>query len=641
MTVATDLLHPDIEKVFLAEVTCGEALEIWTLYSESPQLTTYSAPAVYNMVDVKEDGTSLTSRASIALVSANAGSYYYDSANDLVYVHTTLSADPHTVTIQAINKFYYGNRGKTINSQYYEPRLESAPNLSLRVETKFTGISQISGGNMTFSNGDGFYDDLANLQWDAGEVVLLLGTDRQTEMAYGDYVNVGTWLIKNWSLTDTVFSLSLSEYKVKIKKKIPLTFYDRLTYPRIDQEDIGKPIQIAYGMIMDARPALIDIASRKFKVAGHAIHEYVQVRVLDDTTNQWNIKSFETTDEANGEFTLSASDWTYNEQVAVDFKGKERSANVLMDNASDIVKDILETYLGESASTNAASFTESYNRLDGGQFLPSDDRRTYRGLGLYINEVETVEEILQQVNFSVGSYLFANSSGEFIYKVFWPSASEGLTKFTDKEIRSYSESTDNSGIFSKAKINYDRRLVREWSEFKTYEFTKSQHLHDEQSVKLTVKDTLLYDSDDAETLAERTINYEGEPLKLIKIVVTAREAMLLFPGDFVQLVYERHNIDGVYEIMEISHNLLGDTTNMVLGDAHGLKDSSGFWSNASDTLPARFANEAGYNGGAIAWNGSESDALATYKIQNYGYWTDSNGYSLTADTRTLKKSTWV
>ena len=172
MSVVTDLLHPDIQKIFLAEVTCGQQLTLWTLDTG----TTYFATAIYDVIDVKENGVSLTSRASIALVDANAGSYFFDSDNERVYVHTTGSADAHTVTIQAILRFYYANRDRKLNNQYYEPRLQSAPNLSLRIESKFTGISQISGGTFTFVNGDGFYDDLANLQWDAGFVTLKLGT---------------------------------------------------------------------------------------------------------------------------------------------------------------------------------------------------------------------------------------------------------------------------------------------------------------------------------------------------------------------------------------------------------------------------------------------------------------------------------
>jgi len=653
MTVATDLVHPDLKKILLVEVTCGQHLTRWTVDTG----TTYYATALYNIIDLEEGGASLTSRASIALVDANAGSYFYDKPNTRVYVHTTASADAHTVTLQAMLQFYYSDASIPINSQYYEPRLESVPNLSLRIEQTFGGISQISGGSLTLSNADGHFDDLADFQWDAGAVTQMLGTEvNGVVMAYGDYETMGTWLVNDWTLNDTKFTLSLSEYKVKIKKKIPFEFYDRATYPNIENEDIGRPIQIAYGVIKGAKPALINIATRTFKVAGHAIREYEQVRVLNEDTGAWEIKSFETTGLDNGTFTLSSSDWTYNQSVAVDFKGKYTSECLIMDNASDIVKDILETYLGESASTNDASFAEAFNRLDGGHFPLAADpgsgivgcpvpalpaRKTYRALGIYIWETQQVSEILEKINISVGSYLFANTAGEFIYRVFWPSRSEGLKVFDDNLIMNFSESTDNTNVFSKSRVTYDYRYTREWSEFKEFENTESQHIHDEQSLKLVEKESYLYDSDDAETLAERVINYEGKPLKKYMITVPARESLLMSPGDAVKLIYARHNLDGVYEILQISHNLKGGTSSLVLGDSHGLKDSSGFWVDASDTLPVRFANEAGYSAGSLVWNDSWSDVIATWAIQNVGYWTDSNGYASPTDSRSLRKSTWI
>lgn len=639
MTVSTDLTHPDLPKIFLAEVTAGEQLTLWTLDTG----TTYYATAIHEIVDVKEDGASLTSRASVALVNSNAGSYFYDRPNSRVYVHTTGSADAHTVTIQALDKFYFDNRGKNLNGRHYEPFLTSAPSLSLRIEPMFTGIQQISGGAMTFSNGDQYFSTtLAGLQWDAGSVVLKLGIDRNgIEMAYGDYQVVGTWLISNVTITDTVFTLALTEYKVKIKKKIPLDAYDRITYPNIEQDDEGKAIQIAYGLILDAKPRLIDVTNGTFKVAGHGITEFIQVRVKSESTGVWNIKSFDTKTEASGQFTLGSSDWTYGEEVAVDFKGKEKSAGVVMDNPSDIIKDLLETYLEESASINAASFTESYNRLHGGTIYASTDLKTFRAVGFYLDEFTPVEKKLEEINFSVGSYLFANSSGEFIYKVFWPARSEGLPELTATEIAKFDNVIDNNKIYSKARINYRRRLVREWAQFKEFEKPEFQFIHDEKSARLVVKDTLLTDRDDAEILAERTINYEGKPQKVYRLLTAGRVTLELYPGDFINVNYPKHGVDGVYEVLSVTHDLLNDSTNLIIGDSHGLADTSGFWVAASDTLPARFANDAGYGAGSLAWNLSWSDAIALWAIKNVGYVCNSNGYANASDPRSFKKSTWI
>jgi len=49
---------------------------------------------------VYEDGVILTEKTSIATVQATASTYWYDSTNDILYVHCSDDADPDTHTIQ-------------------------------------------------------------------------------------------------------------------------------------------------------------------------------------------------------------------------------------------------------------------------------------------------------------------------------------------------------------------------------------------------------------------------------------------------------------------------------------------------------------------------------------------------------------
>ncbi|MBC8181493.1 hypothetical protein H8E88_10260 [candidate division KSB1 bacterium] len=52
---------------------------------------------------VYEDGVALTEKTSIATVQATASTYWYDSTNDILYVHCSDDADPdtHTITVAA------------------------------------------------------------------------------------------------------------------------------------------------------------------------------------------------------------------------------------------------------------------------------------------------------------------------------------------------------------------------------------------------------------------------------------------------------------------------------------------------------------------------------------------------------------
>lgn len=638
MTALTDALaKPNITKVFLLEVTAGEHLKHWTLDTGS----TYYASSVHDVIDVLEDGSSLTEQASIALVRSNAGSWYYDEPNDRVYVHATAGADPYTKTLQAIVQFYFANHPKRFNNNYYASLLESVPNLSLRIERTFSGVSQISGGACVFNNSAGDFDALSDLQWDAGSVTLKLGADDTSEMAYGDYETIGKWLTLNWAKDDAKFSLALKEYKIRVKNKIPTAEYDRDTYASIREDDIGKSIPVAYGVVRDVAPALINSTTRTFKVAGHAIYSLDAVRVKNESTGAWETKTFASTDLANAEFTLSVGNFPNDDvEVAVDFIGK-KTGSIPMDNASDVIKDMLTVELGEpSANIDSTAFTNAYNALDGGSYADGT-HKTHKAIGLYIDKPLSVESIAQAINQAVGSYLFATSGGKFIYKVFEPVVGEGLTEFTTAEILSFKNDTNNRAIISKAIAHYDKRHLRKWAEYKSYEVGEKQYLHGMNTASIKEKDLPLSDDGDAEKWAQEQVNFEGEPQKAYTIVVPGRLVMTKFPGDFVRMVYARHDINDVFEVMGISHNLLADTATLNLLNNHGLGDRAGFWVSDAAVLPTRFSDLDGYGLGSLVWNDAWDPEIKKWVRQNVGYWCDDNGFASVTDPDSLNVSTWI
>lgn len=643
MSVLTDALaHPHIKRILLAEITAGEHLKFWTLNSGS----TYYATANNQVADVKEDGTSLVSRASIALVDANPGSYFYDAAADRVYVKTSGSDSPYGYTLQAIVQFYFSNHPKIFNSQLYESMLSSTPGISLRVQRKFTGIPQIGGGSIGLVNSDGFFDGLTDLQWDAGSVVVKLGVDvpGRTEMAYADYETMGSWLIQSWSKTDRSFTLSVKEHKIETKKKIPYTFYDRDTYPGILSDDIGKPIQIGYGVIKDAEPVVIHIVNRQFKVAGHAIISFDGVRVKNETTGVWDTVAFATTDTTKAEFTLGSADWAEGKKVAVDFTGKAKSGVVVMDNASDVIKDVLETYLlVPSGKIDSASFTAAYDVLDRGVDDNTTKRFSRGALGVYISKTETVESIINSIDIVIGSYIFSDSAGSFFYRIFEPKPGEGKVEFDTREIHRFREVTENKELISKINVLYNKRIVNDWSESVVIEMTEKQYLHNQPSPSSRDINAVVSDTDDARRLGQALINYEGNPERVYEISVKARLAMTLLPGDIVRVVYSRHDLDATLEVLAINHNLLSDKSTLTLGDMHGLGDRSGFWvgTPAAAKLPTRFANLTGYGTGDLDWNSAWDSEIKNWARQNVGYWVDDNGFAAPTDPDSYIPSSYV
>jgi hypothetical protein len=196
------------------------------------------------------------------------------------YVHPpagrSFTSDIFTATIPVP----CSTKAKTFRDQYWEPRLLTAPNVSLRIEENFGGIGQIGGGKMTLANTDGFFDDFDECTWDDGIVTLDYGLDLPDgEMDEADYQIVGSWRVESVERTDTRFEVTLKELKSKADTSLPSNLFAREDYPSIANDLVGKPIPFAYGRIKSAKAIVIDRTLRTFKVAAHRIRSFDGVKI--------------------------------------------------------------------------------------------------------------------------------------------------------------------------------------------------------------------------------------------------------------------------------------------------------------------------------------------------------------------------
>src|SRR3972149_3174247 len=241
MTVTSDRLAatPNSRKVVLLEMTAGKWIYFWQLAAgktytwefatgsevdtqygiiESPGLPGgmfepgwAGIPAVsfepsenqYRIVDLKENGISITEQISVDDVEANPGSWYWSQVYGKLYVHPTGSTSPYTKTLQAIVAFFFATEGRVYNGIYYEPRISSLPTLSIRVEKIFGDPGQIGAGSLTLLNGDGYFDALSGLQRDAGRAILTLGVAGVNYTESGTLDGAWTDTSEDGALTDT------------------------------------------------------------------------------------------------------------------------------------------------------------------------------------------------------------------------------------------------------------------------------------------------------------------------------------------------------------------------------------------------------------------------------------------------------
>ena len=110
---------------------------------------------------VEENGVAYTSRATATLCDNNPSSYYYDSANKTLYIHTSGSDDPSGYLILGFFNFYASTHSPlVIDGIWHEPRLglSSIPDVTLATSLYHEGGTQQSFGTIKLNNSDGFFD---------------------------------------------------------------------------------------------------------------------------------------------------------------------------------------------------------------------------------------------------------------------------------------------------------------------------------------------------------------------------------------------------------------------------------------------------------------------------------------------------
>jgi len=618
LTLEDALTSGRVKPFYLATVSVAKFLPLWTLESG----TTWQIGETDNVTDVKVNGVALTPLNSIVDVNSTAGSWFWNGTT--IYIHLSDSTDPNTSAniVNGFLTFYFSSDSTEINGRYWESRIQSFPGTSIRIEENFGGISQISGGSIKLDNEDSFFDARFNYQWDAGETTLQMGAEG---VSFNNYKILGTFLNRKKTKTDTSFTLQLKEITSRGKDVIPNTFYSRDDFPFLNEEDVGAPIQLAYGTILGGKPVAIDRNTRTFQVAGHAIKSFQGVKVLTDQT--WNTVAFVTTDLVNAQFTLSAVDWDGDQSVSVDFQGRVNPDGSLMDNASDMIKDILEQ-TGET-KIDIPSFEASKLALEVGfVFQNSNQKVNARIPSIYLFEETDVLSVVSDINKICGGYLKTTPEGFYSWTVFRAMRGADLPTFTDTEIEGFQINDKDVREVSKITVRYAERLQESRRQSLTVERVKNQYNRDEDGPVIETVDLNTNDTDIARQVVDRMLTL-GEHQSISYTFTVKWGAFLLTAGDQIHLIYERHGIDAILEVLEWKPTI-GDKSSVKLtvANLHGFDNKSGFWSLSTETTP---------EGNSLDWSSSER----TYKRQNAGHWHNANEFATNTPTDTEDYQTTI
>lgn len=546
-TFAELIQKPSSKKVVIVELDIGNLQDFWANwragcwvvnfsldYDSDPEiadafLNTLTVHEVINIGSVLSDGVQLTLVSSTAEVQSNEQSFYWDADTKDLYIHLENGDEPSLHSVNVGEVIGIANFAGTHNTQPYESRLVGLPSVSKSRDPLFYGKISFDGGNVTVDNRDGEFDRRGE-SWDifGNAARILVGFD---ELGYADFEKAFTGYIEGVRIGPENMEAQLIDRRKSLSKKIPDAVFDQTTYPNLKDENVGKTIPVGYGVMLDV-PAVCTneeesspstYAFKLFDMRYHdAINEITAVYVDGAEVTP------DSTDLVNATFELLDADYDPGDTVTVDCKGYEDMTGALIENALDIIKDLLTIYF-------PIYYTATYfntSEWETAEALAPD-------INLFVEKPTEIIELIEEISTSVFGLFIIQDNGLYTYRIY--DADREISQFISRDelLEVPVVEYDPTEVLTSTYVGYAKR----WNE------DDSPYLHDtsqEQDIfeRFKVKreetfDTLLTNSTDAQTFSDRVLALSGD-VRRIFTIRTKWQTIQREIGDFVRVdVYRR------------------------------------------------------------------------------------------------------
>lgn len=608
--------------IVLAELQPAQALGPFTLDSG----VVYRAPwprivqsdvipgGLYRRLDVvRENATPYTAVASIAACQAAAGSYFYDAAADLVYLHTTTGGTPNAFAFIGVwFTLFMSTDTVTFSDQpLYSPRITGTlPSLVAERPDMVFGVTVSAEGQLQLLNGDGLWDRLATQWiWRRKKVTFKLGG---VGLPYTEFVTVGTLRINTLQVDDELCVLGLEQLESILNRSVPIkTFGDITTYALAVEGVASLSQPWLFGIGKDCRPPLTDTSAEVYTLidinfqpdavmhvdAAYAIHKTTGARTTlapsDYTTGtgatlqMLNLTYTYTTYDIRVDVRITTQVPTFGTQVK----------NVLLNLGEDLANIDTAALLALDAS------------------LPAT-------LGVYLTEPMQAADLIHTFEQSVMAQVYINELGRWTARAWDPSAPADWT-LTQSDFSVWTPAEDLQGVLDEVRVQYDgRHASGDYSESSS---SDDQVLYGSETSDSHRVTTFLRDAGPAATLAQHLRFLKGKPANRITFVATSLLLLQARVGDVVAVTRDRGpvartgRLDGqLFEIVRLEKALAGaDGAPQVSGI---LEDFGGQTDRIFRLAPA-----------ASTWaTATDADRAV------YGFLSETNGYIDATDPLTRK-----
>lgn len=655
MTFSEWKLLPESEKIVLFEIDTAEAVPFWFCYEAG--IWAYNVKSgKYNVTATFQDGsfcygpfqeadtgnygdnyitkqvksftvdaTQYTEVTTMANLRSTNQSFYY--AGEIIYVHFDGFATPYGfTTIQMGITTGFSNKDIYLNDNFYQGKIISLPAITITWDDWYFSQRKYSGGNVQLINNDGYFDTFIDQTIYGQECRIILGG---TEIAYSEYKTLYTGYMKSFTTTIEVFSIVIGDQKDKIGRTLPISYFDTITYPNINDDNANKPIPIAYGYIRNAPVVCTNEdeagppANYNFKLCDTTYHSVVDSAPTVKVNG--TAKAILNWDASTATFDIANANYTPGDEVTATFQGYDDStgkdgSGSLIEDGLDVISDIMENFCAITYNSDNFDTTEW-------------ESHTSYDVQIFIDKHVKVSEIIDQISRGELGVLVVEGAGLWTFKKINDGAAKSIEIWEDEIFPGMSREDNGAVYLTSATVKYNENYDKE----KYHEYTDNTEestIYAEYGVyKNKEFITYLDDAADAESLAGDIMDEYGEIVPIFSIKTTIKAAELeLF--DTAVIHFDRMNNEWLSTIkcrvISITYNLNSpmniDLKCKYIEDWERVNAVYEMkWTSDTETFPAAL-------GGATisAWDDTWTTQQKIYAKRNWGFYAeDSELISLT------------
>jgi len=450
---------PNTELIYLAEIYTKMDLTDFVIHGAGPawMKTIGAEDRGIDILEVFEDGTAYTAVANIAAVEALASSFWFDYANRILYVRSSAGdGDPAAFLIEGAFWLYFSTHKDiefTVASgrlTHYLPLLakEDIPDITQEIKPYYEGSFLISSASIAFINGkigENYFFDIKykTYTWENSKVILKSGKGS----TYANFETILTSLIDKKNCNDSKITFTLRDIRQEMERDLILTKFTAAAYPDIEEDFIGEPIPICFGIKYRVVPIPINVVRRKYKF--HDGRSKSVEAVYKNPTGAGDTALVEDTDYfvdlQRSIITFERDTFVLSEEdiIEIAFIGSVNSADEPISNGAEVFKHFMN---------------EHYGLLNSELNLDSIYKTKYaktNPLSIFLYKDQPYREIVRTIEHSSEAYTFQDPEGRLGLKIQLAVAESKAKYIRNYNIFNHRQSKSRKLLFWKVNVFYN------------------------------------------------------------------------------------------------------------------------------------------------------------------------------------------